>query len=203
MPSYPVFLRLEGRRCLVVGGGRVGRSRAAGLREAGASVTVVEPRPGPALRDLDGVEILARGFDDHDCDGMALVFACTDVEDVNAGVLRAAGAAGALACRADSAQSGDFTTPAVLRRGEVCVAVSSGASSPALAARLRDDLAVHVGDEYARAAELLGAARRRLAAAGASRDALASVLEAGFLELLRQGRADEAATMLEEATCTR
>lgn len=145
MAVYPVFVELAGRRCLVVGGGVVGRRKAEGLLSAGAAVTVIEPRPGDELRAMarhaTSLSLVERAFRDGDSAGAALVYACADKPDVNAAVAADAKAAGAPCCRADDGAASDFTAGAVLRRGAVCVAVSTGRSSPRLAVRVRDRIA--------------------------------------------------------------
>jgi precorrin-2 dehydrogenase/sirohydrochlorin ferrochelatase len=202
---FPVFLDLARRPCLVVGGGAVGRHKAAALAAAGATVLVVDPSPPASLLSLAGTEpavtVEAREFRDGDCAGRILVFACTENEGVNAAVAAAAAAHGALCCRADG--GGDFSTGALLRRGEFCVAVSSGGSSPGLAVHARDRIAVVVGDEFGVAARLLRALRERLRGrvpeASARASALRSVQVADLLEALRAGDEGAARTLVDGA----
>lgn len=133
---------------------------------------------------------------------MTLVFACTDCPETNAAVVEAARLDGILACRADDGEAGDFTNGATLRRGEVCIAVASGASSPALSARVRDRIAETVGEEYGEAAALLGGLRRRTGTGAGRRRLLARVLDEGLVELLTEGRRDEALALVERAAET-
>jgi len=141
MNDYPVQIHLAGRLCVVVGGGRVGARKAQGLLAAGARVRLVEPRgEAPACR-LAGVEHIARPFAVGDLEGALLVFAATDVPAVNATVADEAQRRGLLVNRADDPAGGDFTLPALLRRGELLFAVSSGGANPAFAAAVRDRLA--------------------------------------------------------------
>ena len=205
MQLFPVFLDLAHRPCLVVGGGTVGCDKAAGLAAAGAYVLVVDPSPSAGVLALAAVEggmvVEARAFEEGDCAGRVLVFACTDDERVNAAVARAAAARAVLCCRADG--GGDFSTGALLRRGEVCVAVSSGGASPVLAAEARDRIAAVVGDEFGVAAQLLGTLRERLrgsvADASARARALGGNLVGDLLEAVRDGRAAAAAALVETA----
>jgi precorrin-2 dehydrogenase / sirohydrochlorin ferrochelatase len=114
----------------------------------------------------------------------------------------AAGEAGALCCRTDGAAS-DFTTGAVLRRGDLCVAVSSGGASPVLAIEARDRAADAVGEEFAQAAELLGGLRDRLRREKLARSGVMDRdLVAGVLGALRGGRAAEARAFVEKAFTT-
>jgi len=204
---FPVFLRLQGKRCVVVGAGSVGLAKAEALAQAGALVTVIDAEPCANLRALaaraDNVRILARNFQKHDTRGALLVFACTSSPEAQAEIESDAHAGGALLCRADDAEAGDFSSAAVLRRGTLCVAVSSGGASPALAARARDAVAETVGEEYGRAAELLAHMRTLLRATPSSQaqraTALRSVLERGLVQLLREGRSAEAEALVAEA----
>ena len=187
----------------MVGGGNVGLARSRALLGAGAEVSVVDPFPSPELRALadeaPGFRLEVRGFEAADCKAMTLVFACTDRPEINAQVVATARLDGVLACRADDGEGGDFVNGATLRRGELCIAVASGASSPALAVRVRDRIAETVGDEYGEAAALLGGLRRRTAAGPARRRLLAQVLDEGLVELLSEGRRDEALALVDRA----
>lgn len=139
MTGYPLLLRLDGRDVLVVGAGAVAARRLPGLRAAGARVTVVAPVVSAGIDD-DAVVVRRRGFVDEDVLGAALVLACTDVPAVNEAVHRAARRVGVLCLRADDRGASDAWVPAVLRRGDVVVAVSAG-GAPARARALRDRVA--------------------------------------------------------------
>ena len=146
-PIYPLSLRLEGRRVLVVGGGSVALRRVAGLREAGAEVVVVAPWLTPALADLaDRGQITARrrGYQPGDTDGAWLVLACTDRPEVNEAVAADAERQHLWCTRADDAASSAAWVPAVGRAGEVTVAVNAG-RNPRRAAKLRDRFVDTVG----------------------------------------------------------
>jgi len=202
---FPVFFDLTQRPCLVVGGGNVGCDKALALVAAGADVLVVDPSPSAPAVSLATVEgrlgVATRPFRDEDCRGRVLVFACTDDDGVNAAVACAAASLGIPCCRADG--GGDFSTGALLRRGEVCVAVSSAGTSPALAIEVRDRIAAVVGDDIADAARLLGGLRERLRAsvAGAATrtEALRGNLTRDLLEALRSGQHDRAKSLVNDA----
>jgi siroheme synthase-like protein len=194
---YLASLDLRGRRCLVVGGGAVARRKAAGLLAAGADVLVVAPRVGDMP---EGVAIAVREVRLADLDGAFLAVCATDDGAVNAALAREARRRGVLVNVVDDPEAGDFTVPAVLRRGAVQVAVSTGGASPAFAQALRDELAGVVGEEHGALAALLGELRAtwepRAIAAGllpaARRAAWHEVQRLPLLELLREGRRDEA-----------
>jgi uroporphyrin-III C-methyltransferase/precorrin-2 dehydrogenase/sirohydrochlorin ferrochelatase len=146
-PIYPLSLRLEGRRALVVGGGPVALRRVAGLREAGAEIVVVAPWLTPALADLaDRGQITAhrRGYQPGDLDGAWLVLACTDQPGVNEAVAAAAERQHLWCGRADDAAASAAWVPAVGRAGAVTVAVNAG-RNPRRAAELRDSFLEAVG----------------------------------------------------------
>lgn len=157
LPYYPVFLNLRGRRCLVVGGGRVARRKVEGLLEAGAEVTVVAPACVPMP---PGAHIEQRAFQPEDVTGVMLVFAATDDPAVNAAVAQDADARGIPVNVADDAERCSMLIPAVVRRGALRIAVSTGSASPALAQELRKELEAHYGQEYGELVELLGELRR-------------------------------------------
>src|SRR5580704_14034735 len=139
-PIYPLSLRLEGRRVLVVGGGPVALRRVAGLREAGAEVVVVAPRLTPALADLADRGLITaheRGYRTSDLDGAWLVLACTDQPQVNEAVAADAERRYLWCARADVAAASAAWVPAVGRAGSVTVAVNAG-RDPRRAAELRD-----------------------------------------------------------------
>lgn len=202
---FPVFLDLAGRACLVAGGGAVGRDKALSLLEAGAAVTVVDPDPAPALLAMasawPALRVEPRAFDREDCEGSALVFACTGNAAVDAAVLEAAAFHGAPACASGSGvDEGDFSCGAMLRRGQVCVAVSSGGASPTLAALARDRAASVVSQEFGVAAALLARLRdelrREVPDSKARREAMRHAAGAGLVELLEAGHQAEAEAML-------
>lgn len=141
--SYPLSLNLEGRKCLVVGGGRVAARKTGGLLGAGAAVLVVSPALCEELKKLKDEKKISheeRAFKAEDAFGMALVFAATDDEAVNASVAEAARRHGALANVASQPDGGDFLVPAVFREGGLTVAVDTGGASPAAAVWVRDEL---------------------------------------------------------------
>ena len=159
--DYPVMLKLCDRLVVVVGAGRVGQRKISRLLQVGARVRVVDPclkdKPYPAA----AVESLGRGFESIDLRGALLVFACTDSSSVNQRVAEEAERQRILCCRTERPFAGDFILPAVLNRGRMTVAVSTGGSSPALAAEVRDCLAETVTDSWGVSLEVVAGIRRK------------------------------------------
>jgi siroheme synthase-like protein len=136
---YPIFLNLRDRPVLVAGAGKVGLRKTRGLLDAGAQVTVVSP---VALDEFDSLPVrhLRRRFRASDLAGISLVFAATNDRTVNHRIALAARQRGILANIADSPEECDFLVPARISHGSVQIAVSTGGSSPRLAAELRRKL---------------------------------------------------------------
>jgi siroheme synthase-like protein len=176
-------LDVTDRRCLVVGGGSVGLEKAAGLVTCGALVTVVSPELHEAFAELD-VEWRARPYETGDLEGMFLVIAATSDRAVNEAVHRDAEARAMLCNVADVPELCNFILPSVYRQDPIAVAVSTGGASPALAKRIRDDVALRVGPEHAALAERLRAlrpwAKQRFATYAERRDFFERLVEAGL-----------------------
>lgn len=186
---YPVNLVLDGRCCLVVGGGKVALRKVEGLLACGGRVTVVAPRINPELRMLTDVMIEERPWRPDDLDGMWLVIAATDDPAVNRAVFAAGQRAGVWVNGADDPANCSFTLPSVVRRGDLQLTVSTGGRSPALATWLRRRLEGEIGPEYAVLLDLLATERDGLKAAGVSTEGLdwTSALDSDMLDLIRTG----------------
>ena len=187
--QYPVNLVLDGRSCLVVGGGKVALRKVQGLLDCGGRVTVVAPSIDPELRARPGVTLLERAWRPDDLDGMWLVIAATDDSAVNAAVYAEGERRGVWVNGADDPANCSFTLPSVVRRGDLQVTVSTGGRSPALATWLRRRLEGEIGPEYAVLLDLLAAERDGLKATGRSTEGLdwQSALDSDMLGLIRNG----------------
>jgi precorrin-2 dehydrogenase/sirohydrochlorin ferrochelatase len=162
---FPLFLKLEGRPCLLVGAGRVAESKLMGLLQAGAGVTVVAPKATAGVQHLGkSGEIIwrQRKFTARDVDGMVLVVAATSSPHTNAVVCQEARRRGVLCNTVDDPGNCDFYYPAVVRRGSLQIAISTAGSSPELAARLRKELEARFGPEYGPWVDELGRRRAEL-----------------------------------------
>ena len=197
-PQYPVHLLLEGRRCLVVGGGPVAARKAESLLGCGAVVHVIAPDVGDEIRALP-LTIDERPYRHGDADGYRLVVTATDDPDVNRAVYLDGEAAGVWVNGADDPAHCSVTLPSVLRRGDVVVTVGTAGRSPALARWLRDRLAGDVGPEYEVLLDLLADARASVKADGRSTEAVdwQRALDSDMLDLIRNGQVAEARERLQ------
>ena len=196
---YPICLDLRGRRCMVVSGGAVAVRKAHSLLECGAQVTVISPDLLPALADsarLGSITHLPRPYQRGDLESAWLCIAATDDPKTNEAVYAEATERGLLVNVVDDPDRCNFIVPAVVRRGSVAVAVSTGGAGPALAKRLRQELEQSIGPEYGELAELMAELRQEVKmwfpSPSDRQAAWQRVLDSGALELLRQGQKDAA-----------
>ena len=165
MASLPINLDVRGRMVVVVGGGVVAARKCSAILAAGGRLTVIAPTLGPSLaelRDQGRLLHLAREYAPGDLTGAFLVFAATDEAHVNRAVAEEAKSRAILADIADAPDLCSFTLPAVMRTGELQIAVSTGGKSPALARQIRQQLERCYGEEYGAALELMGEIREKL-----------------------------------------
>lgn len=202
MKYYPLFMDLSGRPCLVVGAGAVAARKARSLLDCGARVTVVGERPAAAFgaAGCRGVALVQRQFRVGDVRGMALVIAATDDREVNAAVAVAARRRGIPVNAVDDPENCTFIVPAVVVRGDLTVAVSTGGKSPAAARLVKERIGTMLGSEYAELVRLLGAHRGRMKEAVAEQRSRARawqrLIDGGVLEALRDGDRKTAARMV-------
>jgi precorrin-2 dehydrogenase / sirohydrochlorin ferrochelatase len=198
LPQYPVNLVLEGRSCLVVGGGGVARRKVEGLLACGAAVTVVAPEVDPQLAALP-VRIERRPYEEGEAAGYRLVIAATGDRAVNQRVYDDGEAAGVWVNAADDPERCSFTLPSVMRRGPLQVTVSTGGHSPAMAAWLRRRIEAELGAEYEVLLRLLSEIRATIQGAGGSTDEVnwTSALDSNMLDLIRAGDIGKARERLE------
>jgi len=162
---YPVCLEIFDKLCVVVGGGSVAERKISGLLTAGARIRVVSPELTPNLADLAGegrIEWLNRGYRIGDLSGALLVFAATENREVQEAVVRQAERAGQLMNVIDEPERCTFQVPAVVRRGDLILAVSTGGKSPAVAALIRQQLAESYGEEYGHLLDLMFCLREQV-----------------------------------------
>ncbi|MBZ5502611.1 MAG: bifunctional precorrin-2 dehydrogenase/sirohydrochlorin ferrochelatase [Acidobacteriia bacterium] len=165
MTLFPAFLKLAGRRCLMVGAGRVAEEKIEGLLGAGAEVRVVAPQAAPRIRAWARAGTIrweARAFRPADLAGVFLAVAATSSAALHRKIYQLAQRRGVLCNVVDDPAHCDFYYGAIVRRGALQIAISTGGHSPALAQRLKKQIEGEFGSEYAQWLEELGEARKRL-----------------------------------------
>ncbi|MCE5249838.1 bifunctional precorrin-2 dehydrogenase/sirohydrochlorin ferrochelatase [bacterium] len=161
-PLYPIFLPIGGRPCVIVGGGAVALRKARDLIETGAVLTVVAENPSGGITALSeqGMFVLkTKRFEPDDIDGAFLVFAATDDEDVNAAIAEAARRKRILVNVVDTPALCDFYSGAVVRRGPLRIAISTGGLCPGLAGHIRCELEKLFPERYGDFIEAMGEIR--------------------------------------------
>ena len=165
MTLFPLMLKLSGRKCIVVGAGKVAASKIKGLLACGARLTVVSPEAGKRIHAYARAGQLVwrrKSFSPRDLGGAFLVIAATDSPAVNAAVFHSCQTRKILCNSVDDPAHCDFFYPAVVRRGPLQIAISTGGCSPALAARLRKDLSREFGPEWSVFVEHLADLRQQI-----------------------------------------
>ena len=202
-PLYPVNLRLDGRRCLVVGGGAVATRKVLGLLEADAIVHVIATTVAPAIRALanEGRRVTwdERPYRPGDLDSYRLVVTTTHDPAVNRQVFDEGEARGIWVNSADDPDNCSFTLPSRIRQGSLLVTFATGGRSPALATWLRRRFSDEFGPEYATLVDMLAVEREDIRAAGGSTEGLdwQGALDSGMLDLIREGHLAEAKERLQ------
>jgi precorrin-2 dehydrogenase / sirohydrochlorin ferrochelatase len=162
---FPIFIKLHGRRCLVVGAGTVAEPKITSLLEADATVKVVAPQATEQVQSWareSRIQWEQRPFRQPDLEDCFLVVSATNSVQVNETVYREAEARGVLCNAVDDPDRCDFYYSAVVRRGPLQIAISTAGYSPALAQRLRRELEEQFGPEYSGWVEQLGRERTQL-----------------------------------------
>jgi precorrin-2 dehydrogenase / sirohydrochlorin ferrochelatase len=161
-PFYIACLKLKGRRALVVGGGDIGLEKVEGLLASDAAVTLVAPHAHPELVQLaleGSIRWEQREYQPADLDGCLIAIAATDNTDVNIAVFNDAEQQAMLVNVVDVPPLCNFILPAIVRTGPLAVAISTAGASPALAKRMKREIAEMFGEPYAQLAILLNEAR--------------------------------------------
>jgi precorrin-2 dehydrogenase/sirohydrochlorin ferrochelatase len=207
-PFYIACLRLTGRRCVVIGGGDVGLEKVEGLLACDAAVTLVAPDAHPELQRLAAEGSIAwerREYRTGDLEGALIAIAATDDTDVNIHVFDDAEARAMFVNVVDVPPLCNFILPAIVRTGPLAVAISTAGASPALAKRMKREIAEMFGEAYAELAVLLNEARgwaKGTLPTYQDRKAFFEGIVNGDpdpVELLRAGCADEVRALIAEA----
>ncbi|HEY1776563.1 MAG TPA: bifunctional precorrin-2 dehydrogenase/sirohydrochlorin ferrochelatase [Solirubrobacteraceae bacterium] len=208
VPFYVACLRLGERRCLVVGGGEIGLEKVEGLLACDAAVTLVAPTAHPELERLaaeGSITWHAREYHRGDLEGSFLVIAATNDTEVNISVHEHAEARAMLVNVVDVPPLCNFILPAIVRSGPLAIAISTAGASPALAKRMKREIADLFGEEYARLAVILndsrGWAKSTLPTYQDRRDFFEGIVngEPDPIELLRAGQEKALLALIEDA----
>ncbi|PWV92024.1 precorrin-2 dehydrogenase [Paenibacillus cellulosilyticus] len=190
---YPIMLRLKGKRCVIIGGGKVAERKAAALLAAGADqIEVIAEQVTDDLARLGQaglVRIVDRQYDSDDILRASLVIAATSNSTLNARIVSEADSLGIWANSVSDGDEGSFVTPAVVRRGDLVIGITTNGASPSLAARLKVELEQSYGDEYAVRLRALRLLRDRLLHANNTRSPEAE--QADTKQLLQAAAADD------------
>ncbi len=194
---FPMFLKLEGKRCLVVGAGKVGEPKIASLLDTGASIHVVALEASPAVHawaKAGKITLELRAFAAEDLDETFLAIVATASSALNESIYREAQRRGVLCNVVDVPQYCDFYYPAVVRRGDLQIAVSTSGQSPSLAQKIRQQLERQFSPAYTQWVAELGATRKLVLASD-----LSSERKRELLHSLASREALEAAVAAESA----
>jgi siroheme synthase-like protein len=162
---YPIFLNLEGKKCVVVGGGEVALRKVRALLDSGARVVVVSPTLNSGLAQLARVEtisLISREYEPKDLKDAVIVVAATDIAEVNQKIAKKARKHGILVNVVDRPEESDFIMPSLVRRGDLILTVSTSGASPALAKKIRMRLEQTFGEEYSPLLSLIKEVRQEL-----------------------------------------
>ena len=165
MTLFPMMIKLAGRKCVVIGAGKVAAAKVEGLLSCGARVVVIGPKAVRRIRERANAGKLVwrrRRFSPHDLRGAFLAIAATDSPSTNESVFRFCQAREVLCNSVDDPEHCDFFYPAVVRRGPLQIAISTSGRSPALAARLRRELGRQFGPEWSAFVERVGRKRQEI-----------------------------------------
>ena len=159
---YPIFLNIQGKRSIVIGGGNVALRKIKTLLECRAKVMVISPKPHPEISKLSEermIRLIERDYKASDLKGAVIAIVCTNAKKVNCKAADEARKAGVLVNVADDPEQSDFIIPSFFRRGDLTIAVSTSGVSPALAKKIRVKLEKSFGTEYASLLSLIGEVR--------------------------------------------
>ncbi len=199
MGFYPIYLRLDGLLCVVVGGGRVAYRKIVNLFKNGAKLRVISKGTLPELSAFikeNKIDYREGEFSDGDLNGSVLVVCATDSPEVNAMVYDSAVKRNLLVNIVDAPEKCNFIVPSVVKRGDLAISISTGGKSPALSKKIRKELDCQFGVEYARFLDIMGELRLEVINSGLELDqrmnAFGAAVESDALELIKMGKEREA-----------
>ncbi|GAX62008.1 siroheme synthetase CysG [Candidatus Scalindua japonica] len=152
---YPIHLDVRGKKCVIIGGGKVAYRKACKLKESGADVVVISPEVCSEMAGEEGLILIKKEYEKGIIDGALLVIAATDNEAVNKKVTLDAEKRGIMINVVDYPERCSFVVPSTIERGDLCISISTGGASPAVAKRIREELEAVFGKEYEEYLDLL------------------------------------------------
>jgi siroheme synthase-like protein len=198
-PYYPIYIDIEDRAVLIVGGGAVCARKAETMMRYGGRVTIVSPEITDEIAawERDGaLAVRRKTYEEPDLDGASIVIASTDDQCVNARVARDCRRRRIPVNVVDVTHLCEFIVPAIIEKGSIQIAISTGGKSPALARTLKEDMQRMIGPEYAEVNDLLGTLRKSAKSVLPTdvdrKRFFDGIIAAGVLDLLREGRRREA-----------
>lgn len=166
MPRYyPAYLDIKGKKCVVVGGGEVAERKVNLLLRCGADITIISPDLTEGLEELSlngEIKYIKDEFKEKHLKNAFLVIGATDNHKVNLKIYKEGSKSEILVNIADSPNLCNFTVPSVVERGELVIAISTGGKSPSLSKKIREELEVRYGIEYAEFLKMMGELRERI-----------------------------------------
>src|ERR1700676_3406824 len=199
-----MFLKLDGRQCLVVGAGKVGEPKIGGLLETGARIRVVALDASPTVREwarAGKLELELRAFSAEDLDGAFLTIVATNSRNLNERIYHEAQRRGVLCNVVDVPDLCDFFYPAVVRRGDLQIAVSTAGQSPSLAQKIRQQLEKQFGPGYGAWVAELGETRKLILASDLDKECKLELLHSlASREALEAALAETASENVELAS---
>ncbi|MEA1970604.1 MAG: bifunctional precorrin-2 dehydrogenase/sirohydrochlorin ferrochelatase, partial [Thermodesulfobacteriota bacterium] len=207
MKFYPISLDISNEKCVVVGGGDVTERKVIRLLECGARVILVGKTITPGLRvmkDEEAIEHVPDDYSEKHIEGAFLVIGATDRDDVNERIYRDSRSRGILVNIVDEPARCNFIVPAIFRRKDLMIAVSTGGKSPALARKLRENMEGKYGPEYGILLDIMGNLRRKIIARGGTsaenKRIFESVLDSDILRHIREEEWDKARKIVRDHT---
>lgn len=198
-PYYPIYIDIEDRSVLIVGGGTVCARKAETMMRYGARVTIVSPEITDEIAAWEQAGVLAvqrKMYAESDLEGASMVIASTDDQCVNARVARDCRRRRIPVNVVDVTHLCEFIVPAIIEKGSIQIAVSTGGKSPAIARTIREDLQKAIGPEYTEVNDLLGtlrkSAKKVLPTDVDRKRFFDGIIASGILDLLREGRRRDA-----------
>lgn len=205
MQFYPIFLDLKNKPVLVVGGGNIAQDKVEKLLAANAQITIVSPNLNEYLAKLvenRTVDYRCKDFEESDLDGKFLVISATGNTEFNREVSRIAESLQILYNVVDQPELCNFIVPALVTRGSLQIAISTGGKSPTVAQKVKKEIESLIGDEYAQLLEIAAEFRQRVQQLfsdyGTRREIMRKFVESDVLTLIRSNRLNEVNKIIEE-----